>query len=306
MKFGILTLAFYGNATLDRMLANTGAYVDKIYLSHSPVPWSKYNWNAREIFSSDFDRSKIPGFPYSEKIQFIEGVWESEESQRDQALQQARADGIDYLIIQDADEFYLPEDFLKNLQGIRNNPDYPAYLCPWVKFWKTTEFVMLSRKHLGVPKQTVTTCPNFAVNVNYPGIHFNSNRLVNGMDKAFMLDGLCLHLCWVLTNEEVLKKIITWGHSHQFDYKKWYKHKWLAWNKNTEYIGLFKRSDYLSAVPFHGMLPKELNGFGLPEQEFKPLTVLEKLDCWVLDLKAMVQVWLLENKKRVCRKKEGF
>ncbi len=302
MKFGILTLAFYGNATMERMLANTGGFVDKIYLSHSPVPWSKYNSHAREIFSSDFDTNKISEFPYAEKIHFIEGVWESDESQREHALQQARADGIDYLIIQDADEFYMPEDFLKNLEGIRNNPNYPAYICPWVKFWKNTGYVMQARKHRGIPKQTVTTCPNFAVNVNYPGIHFNLSRLVNEMDNAFMLDGLCLHLCWVLTNEEVLKKISTWGHSHQFDYKKWYKHKWLAWNKDTRYIGLFKRSDYLRAVPFYGTLPKELEGFELPNQETMPLNFLEKLDCWRLDCKSMVEVKLLDNKKRFLKK----
>lgn len=299
MKFGILTLAFYGNNTLERMLANTGGLVDKIYLSHSPVPWNKYNTHARENFTSDFNSERISTFPFANKIHFLEGIWESEESQREQALQQARADGIDFLIIQDADEFYLPEDFMKNLEGIRNNPNYPAYTCPWLKFWKNTGFVMQARKHNGKSKQTVTTCPNFAVNVNYPGIHFCSKRLINESENSFMLEGLCLHLCWVLTNEEVFKKISTWGHSHEFDYQKWFKHKWLSWREDTRYIGLFKRSDYLRAVPFKGALPKELDDFELPKQEYRRLSILEKLDCWRLDLKSLIQIELSEKKKQL-------
>lgn len=297
MKFAILTLAFYGGKTLDRMLANTGGFVDKIYLSHSPVPWNKYNPEARTKFKSDFDVDKVSKLPYNDKITLLQGVWESDEAQREHALQQARADGIDYLIVQDSDEFYLPEDFQKNLNGIRANPDHPAYVCPWVKFWKNINYVMQARKHNGLNYQTVTTCPNFAVNVNYPGIHFNLSRLVNENHKAFMLEGLCLHLCWVLTDEEVLKKISTWGHSHQFDYKKWYKHKWLSWTPKTKHLGLFKRSDYYQSVPFYGQLPKELNGLEMPEITFEPLSLFEKVDSWRIDQIFLLKFFYLEFRK---------
>lgn len=299
MKFAILTLAFYGSKTLDRMLMNTGGFVDKIYLSHSPIPWSKYNPEARTMFKSDFDIDKISKLPYYEKIELLQGVWESDEAQREHALKQARADGIDYLIVQDSDEFYLPEDFQKNLDGIRANPDHPVYVCPWVKFWKNTRYVMQARKHKGLYFQTVTTCPNFAVNVNFPGIHFNLSRLVNENRKAFMLNGLCLHLCWVLTNEEVLKKISTWGHSHQFDYKKWYKHKWLSWTPETKNIGLFKRTDYYQAVPYYGEFPKELDGLDMPEQTLEPLSLSEKIDSWRIDKISMIRFFFLELRKKI-------
>jgi len=298
MKFAILTLAFYGNATLERMLKNTGGMVDAIYLSHSPVPWSKYNPDARHKYTSDFNPEKVSSLPYAEKIKFLTGVWETDEAQREDALQQARKDGIDYLIVQDSDEFYLKEEFLKNLEGIRKNPDHPVYVCPWVKFWKNTQYVMQARIHDGQYHQTVTTCPNFAVNVNYPGIHFSLSRLVNENHRPFMLEGLCLHLCWVLTNEQVLKKISTWGHSHQFDHLKWFKHKWLSWTPQTKHIGLFKRSDYYQAVPFNGVLPEELHGFELEPQPSEKLGFLASIDSWRLDMLSLLKINLVELRQK--------
>jgi hypothetical protein len=300
-KFAILTLVFYGNYTLRRMLANTGAYVDRIYLSYSPVPWSHYNNRAREAFQSDFDKSQLAGFPFAEKITLLEGVWVSEEDQRNHALEAARQDGIDYLIIQDADEFYLPEDFQRNLEGIRENPNYPVYRCPWTVFWKTTGYVIQVLEHEGKPRQTVTTCPNFAVNVNWPGIHFSSRRLVNAMDQVYMLDGLCLHLAWVLSDAEVQQKISTWGHSHQFDTQKWYRHKWLAWRPGTKHLGHITRAGYLAAVPYHGVLPREIQDLPQLAQNYQPLSCLARLDCWLMDALSLFRVKLSGLKRKLSR-----
>jgi hypothetical protein len=296
MKFGILALAFYGDRTLKRMISNTGGFVDKIYISHSPIPWNQYNDKARDKYKSTFDIMSISNFPFREKIELISDIWPSEEAQRNDALKKARTDGIDYLIIQDADEFYLPEDFQKNLEGIRNNPHHPAYRCPWTVFWKTTNYVIQVREHKGKPRQTVTTCPNFAVNVNWPGIQFSNCRLVNEMDQACMLEGLCLHLAWVLSDSEVQQKISTWGHSHQFNTQKWYKHKWLAWQPKTRFIGHINRYNYIQAVTYKGALPSELNGLSAGLQNYRPLSFFEKLDCFVIDLISIVYVKLSKFK----------
>lgn len=281
------------------MLANTGAFVDRIYLSHSPVPWNQYNEQARSSFRSDFNKSRLSSFPYSNKVKLLEGVWISEEDQRNHALQTAKKDGMDYLIIQDADEFYLPEDFQKNLEGIRNNPDYPMYRCPWTVFWKTTEYVIQVRDHEGKVNQTVSTCPNFAVNIHWPNISFSSRRLVNQMEDAFMLEGLCLHLAWVLSDEGVLQKISTWGHSHQFDFQKWYRHKWLAWKPETKYIGHITRYNYRAAVPYTGKLPKELEEFEVDSQSYQALNLIEKIDCFFLDGLSFLKVLLSQLKSKI-------
>jgi hypothetical protein len=229
---------------------------------------------------------------FSCKIVFIEGIWDTDEAQREHALQVAKKDGIDYLIIQDADEFYMPDQFLLNLKTIEQYPNYPAYTCPWVKFWKSTDYVMEARVHDGKQNQVISLCPNFAVNVNWPGIHFNLSRLVNEIDKAYKLPGLCLHLCWVLSDDQVLKKISTWGHSHQFDYKIWYKHKWLAWTPKTKYIGVFSRANYNRAVKNSFELPKELIGFSMLNQDFVSLNLFDTFYSFCLDILSVLKIEL--------------
>jgi hypothetical protein len=298
MRFAIHTLVFYGLDTLKLMVENTGAYVDKIYLSHSAIPWSAYNAGARGQYRSEVDKSMVESLPFKEKIVWLEGVWSSEEDQRNHSLEQARVDGMDYMIIQDSDEFYIPESFLANLSGIEANPNYPVYRCPWTVFWKSLNYVIQVREHEGERGVTVTTCPNFAVNVRMHDVKFVSRRLVNRMDQTYTLSGLCLHLAWILSDEEVLQKIQTWGHSHQFDYKKWYQQKWLAWQPGTRYIGHITRANYLMAVPFIGSLPRELNNFPVKKQVVRPLTLIEEFDSLVKDYYSLfvVKSNMLKNK----------
>ena len=166
-------------------------------------------------------------------------------------------------------------------------------------FWKTTGYVIEVREHEEKSFQTVTTCPNFAVNVHWPGIHFAKSRLVNEMDKAFMLEGLCLHLAWVLSDEEVLKKISTWGHSHQFDFMRWYRHKWLAWRPGTKYIGHITRAGYLAAVPYAGPLPAEIQDLEQPNQAFQELSTIEVLESSFLDMRSLLRIKLSELKRKL-------
>lgn len=296
MKFAIHTLVFYGADQLHLMIQNTGPYVDKIYLSHSKIPWSAYNAEAKEKYNSAADASMVNSLPFKEKIVWLEGVWETEEAQRNHSLLRAREDGIDYMIIQDVDEYYLPQDFLANLEGIRRNPMYGSYRCPWTVFWKSTDYVIQVREHEGVKVTTVTTCPNFAVNVQREDVKFVNRRLVNGINQSYKLPGLCYHLAWVLSDEEVLRKIETWGHSHQFDRKKWYRHKWLAWTPSTKFIGHITRANYLQAVPFKGMLPIELNNFPKKAHQTIPLSLGERVDNAFLDFLSWLRLMLSKLK----------
>lgn len=290
MKFAIHTLVFYGLDTLRLMVENTGGMVDRIYLSHSRKPWNAYNDQAGQMYESNIDESFIRDFPYRDKLVWLEGEWSSEEEQRNHSLDRARNDGMDYMIIQDADEFYLQEDFKANLEGIRNNPNYPAYRCPWTVFWKNTKYVIRVRQ--GKSSTTVTTCPNFAVNVNMPDVRFTSRRLVNRINESFMLPGLCLHLAWVLTDQEVLQKIQTWGHSHQFDNMAWYRHKWRAWTPRTKYIGHITRANYIDAVPFQGTLPDVLQRHQVKINPPVKLRLPDLIYCAWLDGKSLLRITL--------------
>lgn len=290
MKFAIHTLVFYGLDTLKLMIENTGEFADKIYLSHSRVPWSKYNEEAHKSHQSTSLVTLTSEFPYKEKIVWLEGEWDSEEDQRNHSMERAKADGMDYMIIQDADEFYHPEEFKNNLNEIIYNPNYPVYRCPWIVFWKDLKHVIQVRQPSG-DMEIITTCPNFAINLKFPDVQFVNRRLIAQMDQAYRLSGLCYHLAWVLSDEVVLKKIETWGHSHQFNYKKWFKHKWLAWTEETKYIGTITRANYPKATIFEGTLPSQLRQLPTLKQEYVPLSMMEQLDCFWLDMKSLLTTY---------------
>lgn len=283
-----MTLLFYSDSTILRMIDNCAPFVEKIYIGYSEVPWTDYNKASRSAFKSTATPDILKDCKWNHKIEVIQGVWPSDEAERNELLDRARQDGMDYVIVQDADEFYHPEELQKNIDGIKANPDYPVYRCPWTVFFKTTDYVLKVRPDMLSKPTTVTTCPNFAVNCRLPDVHFSWTRLANRMDEAFMLPGLCLHLAWVLDDGKVWMKVQTWGHSHQFDGKKWYRHKWLAWKPSSRYIGHITRFNYVQAVPFTGKLPKELIGFPAPKQQYVPLTFVEKIDCLRLDLSSAV------------------
>jgi len=71
-----------------------------------------------KYFKNVSNKDLLKNSEFYNKIVLIEGEWKYEEDQRNACLRAARDDKIDYLIIQDCDEFYSDEDFLMNLSDI--------------------------------------------------------------------------------------------------------------------------------------------------------------------------------------------
>lgn len=262
-----MMLLFNADRTIVRALDNGGEYVEKIFVGYSPFPWNAYNSQAREKFRNSSSKEILKKSKYYSKIEIVEGVWDSDEGQRNEIVTKARAQGFDYLIFQDADEFYLPEGWRANLEGIRKHPDAMLYQTPWINFWKQLDFVIESREHMGNRNTTVTTCEAFAMNLKKnPETKLSFARIFPTNDR-YRLPGLCYHLSYVMSDEEMYSKIGTWGHSHQVG-KNWYKWKWLGWDETTRNINPIDSVEWVKAVRFNGEYPKELVDFERPSQQF--------------------------------------
>ncbi|HUR30988.1 MAG TPA: hypothetical protein VMZ69_06120, partial [Saprospiraceae bacterium] len=118
---------------------------------------------------------------------------------------------------------------------------------------------------------------NFAMNLSgFPDIYFIDRRQPNySFDKALKLKGVCYHLSYVYTDEEVKTKIMTWGHSHQVR-QNWFKYKWLGWKHDSKYINPMMGPVWQKAIQFDGPIPNELKDFPVLKQEYVPLTFHEK------------------------------
>ena len=244
------------------MLENCGPHVERIYVARSEKPWG-YNREARERIKNPTPVSLLDQSPWRDKITLIEGEWETDHAQRNALLERAIADGMDYMIVQDADEFYQHEDFQHNLRVIAENPDYDAYGVRWYVFWKDVRHIITDR--YGRPMDDGWI--NFAVNC-HGKMKFDHMRFTTAKDlKIFpgYLPGPAHHLSYVMSDEVMLNKLSTWSHTNDFDWRSWYEKVWLKWWPGRWHLAPVKPWHWARAVPFKGLLPEVLKDFQGPE-----------------------------------------
>ncbi len=249
MRFATHVLAFNQDQWLEKNILNSGPFVEKIYVAYSTAPWA-YNRHARQQFTNTFDPSDLEKSPYYDKCVFIKGDWALEEHQRNACAQQAKNDGMDYMLTHDADEFYSYEDFKKILKFIEDNPDYDGYLVPWISFWKNLNQIMLNEKG-----ERIIGYPQIAINLN-TNTFFKQYRIPSSENTITMKDVLCYHMSFVASDKQCYEKINTWGHSHQFDTEKWFREVWLSDRKYN--LHPLDGKIWSKCVPFEGELPEVL------------------------------------------------
>lgn len=259
MKIATHVLLFGQDKWIMRNIENAYPHVDKIYIAHSTLPWT-YNPNARNQYVDTFDINIILNSNFNDKVVIINGVWDTEEDQRNACVQRANDDRMDYLIIHDADEFYFHNHFENIKKFILKYPDFDLYKIPWRCFWKTFKNVLLTPT-----LDEITGYPEFCINLK-KHVRFQSKRrpfIPNIMRIQTVVIpedvGVCYHGSYVLTNEELLQKINTWGHVNDFDKERWYNEKWLLWTSETKNLHLVTPCDWSMAAPFNNELPEVIS-----------------------------------------------
>jgi len=283
-RFAIHVILFNCDHTILKMLRNCGPFVEKIYVAYSPVAWT-YNPEARWKNPNKTPLSILKESEYFYKIEIIQGQWSTDEETRNACLEKAKADGFDFLIIQDPDEFYSSEDYTKNLDEIAKHPQYEQYFTPWICFWKTLEFALINKDG-----SLITGYPQFAVNLKKE-VFFIKSRITNAMSGRY-LPGVCYHLSYVLSDEEIYAKINTWAHAREFNTDEWYRKKWLAWNPFVTDLHPLDSGTWIMTWPFKGLLPEELRDFNSPQPTVSHPTILQIF-------RAAVQLFLIYSKRTV-------
>ncbi len=283
MKFAAQILFYNCDQFILRTIANCSVHVDCIFVLYSPQPWSAYNKEARNNFPNRSNPELLRQSPHFEKIQLLEGTWDTEEAQREACRIIAKDQGFDFLIVQDADEFYLPQDYAANIRQMELNPGYEVYQTPWINFWKSTKYALVHRQHVGVYNTLQGTCPLFAINLHLP-VRFEKRRVPINSSSVYQLTGTCFHLSYVFSDVDMFTKIKTWGHAHQVS-SNWFKWKWLAWHPGKRNLNPFTSVEWMRAIPFTGVLPVELQNFQNPTHVSISLTWYDRLqesmhDAW--------------------------
>jgi hypothetical protein len=254
MIFATYLIAFNQDKWIMRNLENAYPHVDKIYLMHSELPWG-YNPNARIKYSNNFDLDLIKQSPYMDKITIIEGDWLDDTSQRNFCLQRAKKDGIDFLMVHDADEFYFHDDFDKLINIVKTNEQYDVFDVNLYAFWKSFKYVLIDpqKGRIGGTNQTIVNLHRVD-KYDYIRNTYTNNRLVVPEIMQF-------HGSYVLTDEEVYEKIKTWGHTNDFDADKWYNEVWLLWTLESRNLHPVWPWCWDHCEIFDGALPEVIEDF---------------------------------------------
>jgi len=254
-KFAAHVLLFDCQKFILPMLENCGPYVEKIYVAYSKTPW-RYNPYARETMTNTIDPDILKQSKYYDKIELITGVWDWEHEQRNACLQKAKEDGFDFLLVQDADEYYMNADYERMIRSIAEHPDYDYYATPWCTFWKSWDYILVNDQ-----QSIIHGYPNVAMNCRKE-VSFANLRNPTPGSTVHYLDALCFHGSYVLNDEEVYRKISSWGHAQDFDRETWYHDKWISWSERTTDLHPTHPYIWKRALKYHAGLPEVLESFG--------------------------------------------
>ena len=133
-------------------------------------------------------------------------------------------------------------DFLKESGNILNS-----------NFWKSIDYITVKEDN-----ELIAGYPDICINLN-KGMRFQNKRTATKENIGVIENVICYHMSYVLTDEEVKRKLETWGHTNDFNIYQWYENKWLNWNENSIGLHPIQPNAWFKAVKYFGELPEVLN-----------------------------------------------
>ncbi len=182
------------------------------------------------------------------KIAVIIDSWKDEATQRNFGLSLVESYELDYCFVVDTDEVYKSEELAEMMRYVEEHPATACWRVQMHTYWKSDLYridppetyrpVVFIRNNSG----QFSLGRNFSVNISSTTIS----------DLPF---GICHHLSYARTNEEVLRKLQTFSHSHEI-VPNWYEKVWLGWDKNPEMTDIHPcwPTAYKKAIPVDSVI----------------------------------------------------
>jgi hypothetical protein len=247
--------------------------VDKIYVAYPGRPWN-YVEEARNSKTNPTRREDILKAAENHNVEIVEGDWQNEESMRNACFDLAKADGFDWLLIQDADEFYPEQSWVQIRRYLQQAIAQHHLVTTWYNFWKSSQYVLVSSS--GAIKQTNA---GFAVRCK-PDIKFVKKRLTNA-SNSMVIDCPCHHYGYVMSDAEMLEKVSTWGHARDFNASQWFRYKWTNWRESSKYLHPTNPREWLRAIRFPLQQPDFAEEFSLPINSVQSISVEDAIgEAW--------------------------
>lgn len=203
----------------------TSSDIDIIIIAASEVPWVKYNQKAREIYSSTCVTDNLEAKYNKHGIIRFYGEWDSDEDQRNAALDIIKQTDATHFLIVDSDEFFHSNEIAKLKEWLVERKEDTFEIC-CRHFFKELCYEIVFGGRFARLELSRKRC--FKVNDRI----FIDKSKMSEMENAIVCPpGImtCYHAGWVFENDEQCKrKLETWSHAHQV-IDGWFDNVWLKW-----------------------------------------------------------------------------
>ena len=198
------------------MAHSVGPAVEQILFLVNRHPWNSEGGDNAQTMQRIAEASK------GVSVQVIEGSWANETDQRNAGLEFVRQLGGDYCMVVDADELYDPQALERVKQAIAQHPEIGAWYISMYTYWKSFRF------RIDPPEQFKPV-----VFAKVGVARFSENRHVQSPNWGEIPPALavCHHMSYARSDEEVLKKLARFSHSHEI-LPGWYERVWKGWDNN--------------------------------------------------------------------------
>lgn len=290
MKIAVHILAYNVTRFIQAVLENALPHVDKIYIAYPNRPWG-YVQDSRDTGANPTTLADIKQAASSDKIEIVQGDWDTEEAMRNACLQKAKAEGYDWFLIQDADEFYTDATWTNIKDYLASNIENDLLITTWYNFWKSAHYVV--------------TYPNGSIKGTNAGfalrcasdIHFTSKRLTNARAPK-IIDFVCYHYGYVMSDEQMHEKLKTWGHAKEVNTPAWFLHKWKNWDDTTEFLHPTNPIHWHKAIRFPLEQPPFAEQFALNLHTPKK-KIRDRMGAWYYNTKVAINKEIYSYKQLI-------
>jgi hypothetical protein len=217
-------------------------------------------WNG-ELTSNAQTLRTVESYPDpEEKIHIIRGNWDSETEQRTVGLEIVKQAGFELCFVVDADEIYDPV-VLRAMIGLAlSKPQVGCFLMTCLTYWKSHRY-RIDPPEYYKPPIFVRCGQNSELNGYFVERRHATAKYVGAIPPNF---GVCHHLSYARTNEELKKKLASFSHAHEVR-PNWYDEVWLAWDKSPQMENLhpvYPEAYKRAVMVTDEQLPPVLRGLG--------------------------------------------
>jgi hypothetical protein len=213
---GAICCVYEDDAWLPTMVEGCYAAVDKLYFLVSSRPWKGEPGDNEKTIQAIRSCSDP-----DDKLMIAEGDWSVEADQRNAGLDLCRRDGLELCVIIDADEIYDPATLCFLLEMARLQRRASVWSISQVTYWKSYRYKIDGTGHNG---------QNAIVRLG--DVRFKTIRNTTASETTLIPSqfGVCHHLSYARTNEEIIKKLAHFSHAHQIC-PGWLDGVWHRWDR---------------------------------------------------------------------------